>query len=484
MPSMNVCNVLQLGELLMSSLDALANIFGPDQLVTDEHVLEPMLKEWRDRFFGTTTAALFPKNTDDVVRMIQIIAAHGDHIITQGGNTGLVGGQIPRNKREFILSTKKMNKIRKVNPENNSITAEAGTTLHEVQMAAADIDRLFPLSLASEGSCTVGGNLATNAGGTAVLRYGNMRDLCLGLEFVTADGSIHDNLSGLRKDNTGYDLRHLMVGSEGTLGIITAATLKLFAAPRDRQVVMAGLESPSDAVALLSLAQELGQEQLSMFEIMPRIGIEFVTQYIPGRRDPLEAAYPWYVLVEYSGGSKQGSLNGLMERLMEEGLERGLIKDAAWAQTEQQAKDLKYLREDFSEAQKHAGARINHDISLPVQLIPQFMEEGAKVVSSVCPDARIVSFGHLGDGNLHYNVSQPIGMDRDAYLALWETMNEKVHDLVVSMGGSISAEHGIGVLKNDELARYKNPADLTMMRAIKQAVDPGNLFAPDRILRA
>ncbi len=468
----------------MSSLDALTQAFGPDQLVTDEQSLEPMLREWRDRFFGATSAALFPKNTDDVVRMVEIISAHGDHIITQGGNTGLVGGQIPRNSREFILSTKKMNKIRIINPENNSITVEAGTTLHEVQMAAADIDRLFPLSLASEGSCTVGGNLATNAGGTAVLRYGNMRDLCLGLEFVTADGAVHNNLSGLRKDNTGYDLRHLMVGSEGTLGIITAATLKLFAAPRDRQVVMAGLDSPSSAVDLLSLAHELGQEQLSMFEIMPRIGIEFVTQFIPGRRDPLSSPHAWYVLLEYSGGDHQGALSGLMERLMEEALERGLIQDAAWAQTEQQAKDLKNLREDFSEAQKHAGARINHDISLPVQLIPQFMEEGAKVVSSVCPGARIVSFGHLGDGNLHYNVSQPTDMDRDAYLSLWEVMNKEVHDLVVSMGGSISAEHGIGVLKNDELARYKNPADLAMMKAIKQAVDPQNLFAPDRIIRA
>ncbi|MGC6391776.1 MAG: FAD-binding oxidoreductase [Alphaproteobacteria bacterium] len=464
------------------SLDILMSEFGPDIVITDEDILAPMLREWRDKFFGKTAAALMPRSTEQVSKIVRIISENGGHLVTQGGNTGLVGGQIPRNGQEFILSTKRMNQVRKLEPANNSITVDAGMTLLDVQEAAAREDRLFPLSLASEGSCTIGGNLATNAGGTAVLRYGNMRDLCLGLEFVTADGAIHNGLSGLRKDNTGYDLRHLMIGSEGTLGIITAASLKLFSRPRDNQTIMMGLESPSMAVELLKHAQTIAQDQLSMFELIPQFGLDLVVQHIAGRRDPLDKKYPWYVLLQFDGGQEPGALHGLTETFLTTAFEANLIFDAAWAQNDTQAKEMKLIREDLSEAQKYAGGSIKHDISMPVQLIPQFMDDAAKIVENIAPGSHIVAFGHLGDGNLHYNVSQPDDMDKEDFLSRWVNMNEQIHDLVVSIGGSISAEHGIGVLKNAELLRFKSPHDIQMMRAIKQALDPNNIFNPDRIL--
>lgn len=458
-------------------------------IVGDVHVLRNpdeqagYLREWRDLYIGKTPAVLRPGSTQEVAGILALANAERVAIVPQCGNTGLVGGQIPTTEGdEIVLSLTRLNKVRAVDGEGGTMVLDAGVTLAEAQKIAADAGWLFPLSLASEGSCQVGGVLATNAGGVAVLSYGNARNLALGLEVVLANGEIWDGLRTLRKDNTGYDLRDVFIGSEGTLGIITAAALKLSPAPREKATALAALDTPADALKLLRLAQGAAQSSLTAFEFWSRMAMDFALDYIAGTRDPFAAKSLWYVLLEISSGEDGGRAAAQLEGLLVNASEDGLITDAVVASSIQQSRDLWKLRESLSEAQKPAGGSIKHDISVPVARIPEFLERAGVIVERVCPGARPVPFGHFGDGNVHYNVTQPAGMDRAAYIANWHGMAHAVHGLVADMGGSISAEHGIGRLKRDELVLHKSKVEMRLMRSIKQALDPNGILNPGRVV--
>lgn len=441
------------------------------------------LREWRDLYVGKTPLVLRPGSTEQVADILKIANAERVAIVPQCGNTGLVGGQIPTTAGdEIVLNLSRLNTVRAVDAEGGTMILDAGVTLAEVQRLASEAGWLFPLSLASEGSCQVGGVLATNAGGVAVLAYGNARNLALGLEVVTADGEIWDGLRTLKKDNTGYDLRDLFIGSEGTLGIITAAALKLSPAPAEKATALAAVNSPADALKLLRLAQGAAQSNLTAFEFWSRLAMQFALDYIAGTRDPLSAPSPWYVLLEISSGETGGRAAAQLEALLVTASEQELITDAVVASSLQQSRELWRLREGLSEAQKPAGGSIKHDISVPVARIPEFIERAAPVVERVCPGARPVPFGHFGDGNVHYNVTQPEGMERARYIALWQDMAHAVHALVDDMGGSISAEHGIGRLKRDELPSHKSAIEMRLMRAIKQTLDPHGILNPGRVV--
>jgi FAD/FMN-containing dehydrogenase len=441
------------------------------------------LREWRDLYTGKTPLVLRPGSTQQVADIVKIANAERIAIVPQCGNTGLVGGQIPTAAGdEIVLNLSRLNTVRAVDAEGGTMILDAGVTLAEAQRIAAEAGWLFPLSLASEGSCQVGGVLATNAGGVAVLAYGNARNLALGLEVVTADGEIWDGLRTLKKDNTGYDLRDLFIGSEGTLGIITAAALKLSPAPSEKATALAAVASPADALKLLRLAQGAAQSNLTAFEFWSRLAMQFALDYIAGTRDPLSSPSPWYVLLEISSGETGGRAAAQLEALLVTASEQELIADAVVASSIQQSRELWKLREGLSEAQKPAGGSIKHDISVPVARIPEFIERAAPVVERVCPGARPVPFGHFGDGNVHYNVTQPEGMDRSRYIALWQDMAHAVHALVDDMGGSISAEHGIGRLKRDELPSHKSAIEMRLMRAIKQTLDPRGILNPGRVV--
>ena len=461
----------------------LTAIVGADYAITDPAEQAPYLKEWRDLYVGRTPLIVKPASTDEVSRILALANAEGVGVVAQGGNTGLVGGQIPRETGgDIVLSLSRMRRIRDVDPAGTAMTVEAGLTLAEVQNAAHDAGRLFPLGLASEGSATIGGNLATNAGGHQVLAYGTTRSLVYGLEVVLADGSIWDGLKALKKDNTGYDLRDLFVGSEGTLGVITAATLKLFPRPDERTTAFVGVKDLDSLLPFFQLAERRAGSALTAFEFMSELIVRFVTRHIPGTRLPLAEEAPWYVLLELSGAD--GSTAPVVERLLTEASEAGLVTDAVIAQSLTHAEDLWRLREAASEAQKGEGGSIKHDISVPVGRLPEFLVAAAEAVERVCPSARPVPFGHFGDGNVHYNVSQPPGMARADFIALWNTMSLAVHDVAVSLGGSISAEHGIGRLKVDELVRVKSPVEIEMMRRIKAALDPNGILNPGKLIAA
>ncbi len=395
----------------------------------------------------------------------------------QGGNTGLVGGQIPFDG-EVILSLARMNKVRAIDPAAHTLTVEAGVVLANVQKAADEAGLLFPLSLASEGSATIGGNLSTNAGGVAVLRYGMARDLVLGLEVVLADGRVLDLLRTLRKDNTGYDLKQLFIGAEGTLGIVAAAALKLFPRPAVRVTALAAIPSPAAAVTLLVQMQAQTGGLVSAFEILPRIGIELVTAHFPDARDPLAAPSPWYVLIEATSAARF-DLTSVFEDAL---AGSDLVTDAAIAASDAQRDALWSLRENMSEAQKREGASIKHDVSVPIGAIPAFLDKATAAVLAMLPGARPVSFGHIGDGNIHFNFNAPKGGDAKAFLDRWEDVQRVVHDIVHAFGGSISAEHGIGVQKRDQLARYKSAAEIDVMRALKRTLDPRNILNPGKIV--
>ena len=389
----------------------------------------------------------------------------------QGGNTGLVGGQMPRpGKGEIVVSLARLNKIRSLDTVGQTMIVEAGVVLQRAQLAASEAGLLFPLSLGSQGSCQIGGNLSSNAGGTGVLAYGNMRNLCLGIEAVLPDGETWNGLRSLKKDNTGYDLRDLFIGAEGTLGVITAAVLKLFSAPRGNETIYAGVDSPETALKLFRLAQDYCGPSLTGFELMPRIGIEFTTRHIEGVRDPLTEPHPWYVLIDISSGQSQDAARAMLEGLFVAADEKGLIRDAAAAETESQRQSFWTLRESMSWAQK------------PVALVPEFLVTADQAVLKAMPDARIVAFGHMGDGNIHYNISQAPGADTQAFLARWKEMNEIVHAIVLKLNGSISAEHGIGQLKRDELADIRSPVEMAMMQRIKEAFDPKGIMNPGKII--
>jgi FAD/FMN-containing dehydrogenase len=461
-------------------LDQLALIVGPANVVVDPQLVAPYLEEPRGLFRGRTIAVARPGSTAEVSAVVAACAAAGVAIVPQGGNTGLVGGQIPSGG-ELLLSLKRLNRVREVDVDADAMIVEAGVTLAEAQAAAEKADRLFPLALASEGTATIGGNLSSNAGGVAVIAYGNARELTLGVEVVLADGRVVNLLSKLRKDNTGYDLKDLFVGAEGTLGVITAASLKLFARPRARATAFVGLADPDHALSLLKMARLRFGQQITSFEIMPRIGMQFVLAYDASARDPLGEAHPWYALIEVNAQQEDG-LDDALTALLGEALERQLIADAALAATLEQREAFWRLRESMSDAQKPQGGSIKHDVSTPVGAVPAFIAEATAAVAAFMPAARVVAFGHLGDGNTHFNVSQPIGADKQAFLDQWSAMNEVVHAVVARHGGSISAEHGIGTLKRELLKRVKDPVALDLMRAVKAALDPHGLLNPGKVL--
>jgi FAD/FMN-containing dehydrogenase len=456
-------------------ISRLKAVLGADGWSEDPERMAPKLLEWRDRWVGTTPFLALPRTTADVAAVVGICFEAGQPITTQGGNTGLVGGQIPQG--EILLSTERLRAIREVEPYDDVLVAEAGVTLSQVHEAAAAVRRRFPLGLASEGSATVGGVVSTNAGGTQVLRYGMTRSLVLGLEAVLPDGEVWNGLKRLRKDNTGYDLKQFLIGAEGTLGVVTAAALKLFPVMASRAVAMIGLATPEAALELLTRAKADTGGAVEAFELMGRLGIDFALRNIAGTRDPLARPHAWYVLAEFSSG-EPGSAEAAMQRFLESGLEAGLIEDAVVAQTDAQAKALWAIRENQSPAQKPEGATWKHDVAVPVSQVPAFLAEATAAMQAFAPGARIAAFGHVGDGNIHYDVLRGEGASDAEHAAKRDAGSRIVHDIVARLGGSISAEHGLGSMKTEEAARYKSPAELAAQRAIRQALDPKRIMNP------
>ena len=463
-------------------LDALRSAVGAAQVLTRGDLSAYEL-DWRKRYRGRALAVVRPGSTREVAAVVRACAAHGAPIVPQGGNTGLVGGSVPdASGSQVLLSLTRLDRIREIDAANLSLTAEAGCVLARLQDAASDAGLLLPLSLAAEGSCTLGGNLASNAGGTQVLRYGNARELCLGIEVVTASGDVWEGLSGLRKDNTGYDLRNLYIGSEGTLGVITAATVKLFPRPAAVATALAACASIDAAVELLMLARERAAAALTGFEAMNALSLALVRRHMPQLRQPL-AASPWTVLIELSDADGEAHAREVFETLLAAAIERGIAADAAVATSLQQSRAIWHLRESIPLAQAQEGLNIKHDIALPCSRIAAFCATTDVALARAFPGVRLVDFGHLGDGNLHYNVQAPEGVAAEAFLRDHEAaVNELVYDAVIAHGGSISAEHGIGALKRDELAARKSPVALGLMRAIKQALDPRGLMNPGRVI--
>jgi FAD/FMN-containing dehydrogenase len=465
------------------TLDALVRIVGESHAIRDAAAMAPYLVEWRDRYFGKAALVLKPGSTAEVAVILKRANETRTSIVPQGGNTGLVGGQIPfESGHEVVVSLGRMTHVRDIDLDSNTMTVEAGLVLANAQTVAASAGRLFPLSLASEGSCQIGGVLATNAGGTAVLAYGSARDLTLGLEVVLADGGVWNGLKRLRKDNSGYDLKDLFIGSEGTLGIITAAVLRLFPRPAETVTAFAGLSHLESVTAFFSRVYGRAGPSLIAFELMPRIGLDFVLRHAAGTKDPLKTPHHWYVLFEISSPREGDDVTRLAETLLGEGMEVGEIDDAVITASLAQERELWRLREMMSEVQKDEGGSIKHDVAVPVARVPEFIARANQLVELMIPGARPVPFGHLGDGNIHYNVSQPPSMDRAVFLANWEALNAAVHEIVLDLGGSISAEHGIGRLKRDLLRHAKAPLELELMRKIKQAFDPNGILNPGKLL--
>ncbi|MGE8365628.1 MULTISPECIES: FAD-binding oxidoreductase [Cupriavidus] len=456
---------------------------GEQHVLTEDADKAPYLTDWRKRYTGEALAVLRPGSAEEVAAAVHACHAHKLAVVPQGGNTGLCGGATPAaGQQSVVISLQRLNRVRQVDPLNNTITVEAGVILQQLQDAAREHGRLFPLSLAAEGSCTIGGNLSTNAGGTAVLRYGNTRELCLGLEVVTPAGEIWDGLRGLRKDNTGYDLRDLFIGAEGTLGIITAAVMKLYPLPRARVTALAAVANPRAALALLAIAQQRAGAMLTGFELMSEMCLSLVTTHYPQLRYPFDRPQPQVVLLELSDNESEDHARAIFEALMETAFEAGVVQDAVVAESVQQSRDFWNLREHIPLAQVDEGKNIKHDIAVPISRIADFIDTTDALIQQAFPGARMVTFGHLGDGNLHYNVSPPAGQSHDAFLGNSEAINLIVHDSVHAHRGSISAEHGLGQLKREENRRYKSEVELAMMRAIKQALDPQGLMNPGKVI--
>jgi FAD/FMN-containing dehydrogenase len=455
-------------------------IVGEKYAITDPQMQEPYLVEMRDLFHGQTPVILRPGSVDEVSKILQLANETKTAIVPQGGNTGLVGGQIPHHN-EVVLSLTRLDRIREVDPVSNTMTVEAGVTLQRAREAAADAGRLYPQLLPSEGTCTIGGNLSTNAGGVAAVAHGISRSHAVGLEVVLADGRVLNALNKLKKDNTGYDLRNLFIGAEGTLGIITAAVLKLVPRPRAMETAFAAIASAQAAVDLLGIAQERSGGDVTSFEMMLREGVEAVVKFDSLSRDPLAQSSPWYALIELSSQVRSG-LRETMEEILSDGMERGLVTDATIAESLDQAKAFWRIREMFGEVQRHLGGSIKHDISVPIASIPAFIEEANAAVVKLIPGARPMPFGHVGDGNIHYNVNQPLGADKAQFLARWGDVNKVVFAVVKKYGGSISAEHGVGVMKRDILPEYKDPVALDLMRKLKAMLDPNGILNPGKVL--
>jgi len=457
-----------------------AAIVGAKNAITDAAEITPYLSEERGLYHGRSSLVLRPGTTAEVAAIARLANETGTALVPQGGNTGLVGGQTPM-RGEVVLSLRRLDRIREVDAASNTMTCEAGVILERAQEAAAAAGRLFPLSLGAEGSCTIGGNLSTNAGGTGALAYGVARELVLGLEVVLADGRVMHDLRKLKKDNTGYDLRHLFIGAEGTLGIITAAVLKLFPRPRAVETAFVGLPSPHAALALFNLANERAGGTVTGFELIPRIALEFAVRHAPACRDPLQEAHPWYVLLELSSQAREG-LRGTIEEILEAGAEQGLVRDATIAASLDQSRAFWLVRHHIADTQKYEGGSIKHDVSVPVASMPDFIVEASAKVEAKIPGCRPCPFGHLGDGNVHFNVSQPVGADRAKFLAHWDEVNAAVFAIVARYGGSISAEHGIGVMKRELLPGVKDPVALALMWSLKRELDPNGILNPGKVL--
>jgi len=461
----------------------LTEIVGAEHALTDPDQQLPYLREMRDLYYGKSALVLRPGTVEQVCRILALANEARVGIVPQAGNTGLVGAQIPyETGAEIVLSIARLNRVRSIDAAGLSMTVEAGLTLAECQAAADKAGRLFPLSLPSEGSCRIGGNIGTNAGGVAVLAYGNTRQLVLGLEVALADGRIWNGLKALKKDNTGYDLKDLFIGSEGTLGIVTAAVLKLFPRPAEKATAFVALNGLDATLELLTLAQAAAGTSLTAFEFIARRGLEYLGRHMTGARMPFEIAAPWYVLLEVSAAKADGSAERDLEAMLGTAAERGIVADAIVARSLAQAAELWRLREMLPEVQKPEGSSLKHDVSVAVARIPEFIARADEIVERICPGARPVPFGHFGDGNVHYNVSEPPGFGRDAFLKVGEAITAAIYDLIVAMDGSISAEHGIGRLKRSELKRLKSPVELELMRHIKSVFDPNGILNPGKVV--
>jgi len=471
-------------ELKNTVLEQFREIVGSFGLVTDAEEMGPSLIEWRGLYTGRTPVIVAPASTAQTAAILRICQAQNIGVVPQGGNTGLVGGAIPHStvqQPEIIISARRLNAIRDIDADNYTITAEAGCVLADLQAAAESAERFFPLSLAAEGSCQLGGNISSNAGGTNVLRYGNTRDLVLGLEVVLSDGRVFEGLRGLRKDNTGYDLKQLFIGAEGTLGFVTAAVCKLFSRPKSLATAFVAIADPDAAIALHSRARNSLGDELIAFELINRLAVDLVVQNIPGTRDPFEKPHPWYALLEFGSAQPGQAADQLMEEFLAESMGNGLVRDAVLAQSSTQRDELWRVRHAISEAQKKAGAGIKHDISVPVSKVAIFLRRAEEFVRNRIPGVLVVAFGHLGDGNMHFNLNQPAGMNADAFRALWSEVSRDVHSIAADLGGSFSAEHGVGTLKSDELVRLRGGVELELMRAVKDALDPDGIMNPGKI---
>ena len=462
-------------------VERFAAIVGDRYALRSADDIAPFIVERRGLFAGRTRLVLRPGSVAEVSDILKLATETRTPIVPQGGNTGLVGAQMPdQSGDQVVVSLSRLDRIREIDTLSNTVTVEAGVVLETLQNAADAAGRLFPLSLGAQGSCQIGGNLSSNAGGTGVLAYGNARELCLGVEVVLPTGEVLDDLRKLKKDNTGYDLKNLFVGAEGTLGVITAAVLKLFPKPKGREVAWAGVESPQAALDLFTLASDRAGGGLTAFELVTAMGIDFAERHM-GVHRPLSGSH-WYVLIEISSGRSPEDARNLAEDILAAGFDAGLVSDAVIAASIAQQHAFWQVRESLSDSQKPEGASIKHDISVPVAAIPEFIARGAGVVASVSPEARIICFGHMGDGNLHYNVSQPVGADPQAFLGLYQPMNQAVHALVREFGGSFSAEHGIGQMKRDELVATAPPAAIELMRRVKSALDPAAIMNPGKMI--
>ena len=462
---------------------ALKQAVGAGGWIEDQADIAPYLEEQRGYYRGATPLVLRPAGAEEVAAIVRICAASGTPIVPQGGNTGMVGGAVPHEEGgQVLVNLSRMDAIRAIDSFNDTMEVEAGCVLADLRDAAAAADRLFPLSLAAEGSCQIGGNLSTNAGGTNVLRYGNARSQVLGLEVVLPDGAIWNGLRGLRKDNTGYDLKHLFIGAEGTLGIITAAVLKLRPRPRATATALIAARDPAAAVELLIQVQAASGEAVTAWELMPRRGVELTLANVPGNIDPFAAAHDWYVLAELGGGGASGGPRAALERALADAHEAGTVADAVIAASEAQAAALWRLRETMPEAQRVAGTGIRHDVAVPLSRIAAFIDSASERVRATSADIGIIAYGHLGDGNIHFNLSPAAGADADAFAARRGELMGIVHDTAVAMGGTISAEHGIGRLKRDDIARYKSETELGLMRTLKHALDPRGIMNPGKVL--
>ena len=464
-------------------LDDLLDAVGSVGLMTAPDDIAAYTTDWRGAHHGRAAAVVRPGSTEEVAHVVRRCHEAGVAVVPQGGNTGLCGGAVPdQSGDQVVLQLGRLNRIREVDPVEDTITVEAGVVLHDVQAAAADAGRLFPLSLGSEGSCTIGGNLATNAGGTAVLRYGMIRELTLGLEVVLADGQVWDGMRPLRKDNTGYDLKQLFIGAEGTLGIITAAVLRLFPATPRRATAWLALPSVAAAVEVLSVLRKHAGEQLTAWELMSREALTMVLTHLPGVRDPFTQPHAWYGLVELAGAGSQSGLTDALEAALAEAFDRDLLLDAVLAGSPSQRNDLWALREGISEAQNYAGPSLKHDVSVPIRALPSFVSDTARALEQVLPGVRLVAYGHVGDGNLHHNLSKPVGAGDAEFLARASELTRTLYDHVAAAGGSISAEHGLGTAKRQAAAEYKQPVEMELMRAVKEALDPRGVMNPGKVL--